>query len=46
MRNCNMYYEMEIKMNHSFYLEFNFIIEKYRLGFYVFKFVFLLTLLN
>lgn len=24
MRNCNMYYEKEIKMNHLFYLAFNY----------------------
>lgn len=24
MGNCNMYYEMEIKMNHLFYLAFNY----------------------
>lgn len=24
MRNCNMYYEVEIKMNHLFYLAFNY----------------------
>lgn len=40
MRNCNMYYEMEIKMNHFFIWHLIIIIEKYRLGFYVFKFVF------